>query len=237
MKKNIYGLLLCAGVGSRLGKITSNKPKCLVNINGINCLDFWIMKFKKFGIKNILINTHYKSSQIKYHIKKNWNLENINFKITFEKKLLGTAGTINKNYKYFSQSENILIVHCDMITDFNLEDFNVYHQKNKKNFLATMSSFNTNNYKNCGMIFEKNNKVYKYIEKPQYYVNTKLANASIYLLSKDYLKFIKKNFSKAEDFARDIIPHTFKLFKLYKHHGYLIDIGTVKNLNKAKDLV
>ena len=86
------------------------------------------------------------------------------------------------------------------------------------------------------MIFEKNNKIIKYIEKPKKKVKTDLANASIYLLTNDFLYYMKKNFSKSKDFAKDILPYTFNFFTLYKHRGYLIDIGTPIDLKYAKKL-
>ena len=65
-------LILAAGFGKRLGKITKSTPKCLIKYNKDNTmLDMWIRKLLICGVKNIFINTYYKSKKIKIYIKKN----------------------------------------------------------------------------------------------------------------------------------------------------------------------
>ena len=131
MEKNICAILLCAGLSTRLSSLNINKPKCLVDINGKNCLDFWIYRLNRLGVNHILINTHHKSHQIKYHIRKNY-IYRQNIKITFEKELLGTAGTIIRNNKYLSKFSDFFVIHCDMFTNINLNQFLKSHIKRNK---------------------------------------------------------------------------------------------------------
>ena len=48
-------IIIAAGQGSRLGKLTKNIPKPLLDINGKSILERQIELFHKFGIKNIVI--------------------------------------------------------------------------------------------------------------------------------------------------------------------------------------
>ena len=43
----IPSIILSAGYGKRLKPLTNNVPKCLVKINNIPILDFWINKLIK----------------------------------------------------------------------------------------------------------------------------------------------------------------------------------------------
>lgn len=52
-------MILAAGKGSRLRPLTDNRPKALVEIAGQTLLDRNIRKMISFGIKHIVINTHY----------------------------------------------------------------------------------------------------------------------------------------------------------------------------------
>ena len=52
-------LILAAGFGTRLGKLTEDKPKALVEVGGKAILDHNITKLLNAGISEILINTHY----------------------------------------------------------------------------------------------------------------------------------------------------------------------------------
>ena len=95
-------LLLAGGYGKRLKKVTKHTPKCLLPINGVPLLGFWIKTLLSLRINKILINTHYKSDQVKKFI----NIQKYRKKIILkhEKKLLGTAGTIYKNIGFLKKS-------------------------------------------------------------------------------------------------------------------------------------
>lgn len=58
-------LILAAGRGSRLGNLTEDKPKCMVNLFGQPLLNHQIKAIKNAAIDNIAIVTGYKSNLIK----------------------------------------------------------------------------------------------------------------------------------------------------------------------------
>ena len=49
------GIIVAAGVGSRLGELTKNTPKSLIEINGKSILERQIFAFKKSGITDITV--------------------------------------------------------------------------------------------------------------------------------------------------------------------------------------
>ena len=49
------GIIVAAGVGSRLGELTKNTPKSLIEINGKSILERQIFTFKKLGITDITV--------------------------------------------------------------------------------------------------------------------------------------------------------------------------------------
>jgi len=53
-------IILAAGRGSRMKKLTSNQPKCLTNLNGKPILDWQLEAFKKSGITEVAIVTGYR---------------------------------------------------------------------------------------------------------------------------------------------------------------------------------
>ena len=59
-------VILAAGMGSRLGKLTKEIPKPLIDINGKSILERQIEIFNKFGIDEIFIVTGYKNDKIKF---------------------------------------------------------------------------------------------------------------------------------------------------------------------------
>ena len=57
-------IILAAGIGSRLQPMTSNKPKCLIEVAGRPILDYQIRSYASAGIKDIIIIVGYKSEQV-----------------------------------------------------------------------------------------------------------------------------------------------------------------------------
>ena len=87
-------LLLAAGKGTRLMPITKETPKCLVKINGKPLIEYWLDKFIPLkSIKKVYINTHYLSNKVSEYLSYYGDKKKI--EILFEKKLLGTAGTLS----------------------------------------------------------------------------------------------------------------------------------------------
>ncbi|MCZ8924708.1 HAD-IIA family hydrolase [Escherichia albertii] len=63
------GVILAAGVGSRLRPITSNKPKCLVKVAGIPILEYQLNAYRQAGINNIYIIVGYEGEKIRNYCK------------------------------------------------------------------------------------------------------------------------------------------------------------------------
>ena len=57
-------IILSAGYGKRLNPMTLYKPKALLEINEKTLLENTIHILEKFGIEEIVINTHYLSKKI-----------------------------------------------------------------------------------------------------------------------------------------------------------------------------
>ncbi len=58
------GLILAAGRGSRMGKHTLNRPKCLVEVKGVSLLDRQINSLNQAGIREIAIVTGYRADML-----------------------------------------------------------------------------------------------------------------------------------------------------------------------------
>ena len=57
-------IILAAGEGTRLRPYTDNKPKCMVEINGVSMIDRQIKVLNSFGIEEIIIIGGYKSEML-----------------------------------------------------------------------------------------------------------------------------------------------------------------------------
>lgn len=232
--------LLAAGLGTRLRPLTNKTPKCLVPINGRPLLDYWLENIFLSGIKECLINTHYKSEAVDHHISKSKYKDKI--KIIYEPKLLGTAGSLKKHIKFFNNSKGLLI-YADNFSTFNLKNFLSDSLSMPKQCLISMLTFKCDDSSQAGIVKLNEKKIMlDFIEKPKY-SNNKLANAGIFFMSKDFIKYISLLKRPVFDFSVDIIPFFKKKIYCIETNEMFYDIGTIKNYNlvnnlfKDKDLI
>ena len=80
-------ILLAAGYGKRLGSLTKKKPKCLIKIDNKPIIQIWIDKLYSLGVRDILVNTHYLSHDVKKFLLK-LNYKNLKITISYEKKIV-----------------------------------------------------------------------------------------------------------------------------------------------------
>lgn len=59
-------IILAAGRGNRLGTLTNDKPKCLIEVNGRPLIEWQLSALRGAGIKDIAIVTGYMAEKIKY---------------------------------------------------------------------------------------------------------------------------------------------------------------------------
>ena len=225
-------LLLAGGYGTRLKPITNSVPKCLVPIGDTPLLEIWLRNLRHYGFGPFLINTHYLNEIVEQHIRSNSNED---VYLSYEKELLGTAGTLFSNLKFFL-GEDCLLVHADNLCNINFDNFLETHLSRPKDCLLTMLAFRTENPSSCGIIELDHSKVVtSFIEKPPI-PQGNLANGAIYLLSKEFLDIFSQKYEKSTDFSLDVIPDFIGRIYCYETDEILLDIGTPEAYKKAQTL-
>jgi NDP-sugar pyrophosphorylase family protein len=129
--------ILAAGMGSRLGNHTKNKPKALVQINGQVLLGRLINHLRIQGFDQFLVNIHHHGKMVVDYLRINNNF-GVQIDISDERsELLDTGGAILKAHKFFNGNDPVLIHNVDIISEVNLKEMLSFHFKN--NALVTLS--------------------------------------------------------------------------------------------------
>ena len=143
-------IILAAGLGTRLRPLTDNTPKALVVVGGKTMLEHQILKLKKAGFNNIVINIHYFGEQIIEFLKAN-NYFGLNIKISDERDLLlDTGGGIAKAGCMFDNDAPILVHNVDIFT--NLDLVKVYNEGAKHDVMLVTEKPRSNR-----VLYFKNN--------------------------------------------------------------------------------
>lgn len=125
----MQAMILAAGKGTRMQPLTHTIPKALVAYNKLSLIEHVIIKLKKHGIEEIVINLHYLAEKIKNNLGTGKKL-GVHIKYSEEDVLLDTGGGIlqaidNKLLK----PQPFIVISTDIITDF---DFNYLFKKLSK---------------------------------------------------------------------------------------------------------
>jgi len=136
-------IILSAGYGKRLNPLTLSKPKPLLEINKKTLLENTIYLLEKFGIEEIMINTHYLSDQISTFID-NKKFSSKIFLIEEHEKILDTGGGVLNAAKKFNNNP-FFVFNPDTIWSLSyLDDFKVMEEQ-----------YFNNNYKGVLLVVDK----------------------------------------------------------------------------------
>ena len=222
-------VLLTAGLGTRLLPLTQTIPKCLIDIAGKPLIDWWFDAMEKAAVTEVLINLHHLPDQVRTHV--NGLKTPIKVHFYFEESLLGSAGTLKKNYEFVKDQDCFYIIYADNLTSIKLDDLYQFHKS--KTHAFTMALFETNKPSSCGIAaLNENGTVIEFVEKPAV-PKSNLANAGIYIASPSVIDLIPENKIPA-DIGFDLLPLLVNKMSGWKTDSYLIDIGTHDNLAKAR---
>jgi len=223
--------LLAAGKGTRLQPLTFHTPKCLIPISGRPLIEYWFDLFERYAIDDILINTSHLADTVEQYIKE--SSRGLRIRTVFEETLLGSGGTIKRNFDFIKDEETFFIFYADNLTDINLASMFDFHNKKDQDF--TLAVMNVPNPRECGIIeIDENNKVLSFTEKPEKPVSD-LGFAGIMISS----PALKDHFPDKDifDLGHDVLPALAGRASGYVMNEYLIDIGTPEKLRQAeKDL-
>ncbi len=114
------GMILAAGLGSRLRPLTDTMPKALVVVNGKTLLEHSIEHLKCYGVDEIIVNVHHFAGQVIDYLNKNNNF-GIHIGISDETaELLDTGGGLKKAASFFDDGKPFFLRNVDILSGMDL---------------------------------------------------------------------------------------------------------------------
>lgn len=133
-------MILSAGRGTRLGSLSQNCPKALVEVQGIPLLAGVISRLAQHGFREIIINVHHLASQVVEflnHFRERPGCAGLSLSISMEEQLLDTGGGVQKVNWFFDDGKPFLVHNVDVLTDLNLSRLMEFHLDSEA--LATLA--------------------------------------------------------------------------------------------------
>jgi mannose-1-phosphate guanylyltransferase len=216
----VKAFLLAAGVGSRLRPITDTVPKCMLVIAGRPLLDIWLDAFADAGVNEVLVNLHHLPDVVSRHLAGRSAPPTVH--VSFEPKLLGSAGTLLANREWVRGEEFFLACYADNLTDFDLQSLTDAFRAH--DVPATLAVFHSDNPSAGGVVeLDGAGRVIGFAEKPSKPASD-LTNAGMYAFHQSVLDEIDG--MPPLDIGYDLLPRLLGRAWAVPVDGYFRDIGT-----------
>lgn len=254
MAKEVVGMLLAGGKGTRLGQLTKNVAKPAVPFGGkYRIIDFTLSNLTNSNIDTVGVLVQYAPLMLNRHIGmgKPWSLDKQDGGVTvlapfanqtgaswFE----GTADAITKNIHFIDQynPEYLLILSGDHIYQMDYQAMLDHHKEKQADATISVIEVPIEEASRFGILnTEDDLKIYEFDEKPEVPKNN-LASMGIYIFNwkvlREYLIEDEQDNTSEHDFGNDIIPKMLadnRLLYAYRFDGYWKDVGTIQSYWEA----
>jgi len=155
-------VILAAGEGRRLRPLTEHTPKPMLAVAGKPLLEHNVGLLARYGIRDIVINTHYRAQSIEEYFG-DGRAFGVQIAYSRERELLGTAGALTPLRRELSST--FLVLYGDNLTSCNLRALVEFHRS--KGAVVTLAVFRREDATDVGIVsMGENDRVERFLEKP-----------------------------------------------------------------------
>lgn len=254
-RKEMIGMILAGGQGSRLGVLTERLAKPAVPYGGkYRLIDFPLSNCVNSGVNTVGVVTQYKPNAIYQHIGTGeaWDLKRIDEAgVSFlppyteddkDNCYKGTADAIYQNIPYIDSydPEYVLILSGDHIYKMNYDKMLKEHKANNADATISVIEVSLEEASRFGIMNTRaDGSIESFEEKPEK-PKSKTASMGVYIFNwatlKEYLIEDNADELSSNDFGKNIIPKMLednKRMFAFNFKGYWKDVGTVESLWEA----
>ncbi len=227
-------MVLAAGFGTRLGNLTKEWPKPMLDVNGLPMIEHIIRHLVRYNFLEIGVNLHFMPEVIRAYLVDGQRF-GAQITYSFEPLLLGTAGGVKKMEYFFKVGGSFLIQYGDVVTDQDLMELIAFH-KNRQAMVTMLVHKRVKS--NSIVVLSDNGMVIDFLERPteaqRQTVSSPWVNSGICLCEPEILEYIPQDIYC--DLPRDIFPKIMKQEKLYAFplSGYRCAVDSPERLAELR---
>ena len=223
----VDAVIMAGGKGERLRPLTEKTPKPLLPVGDKAIIDHNVDRLIQYGVEHISVTTNYLAEQLESHYAQPRN--EVQIQCVREPKFLGTMGAVRLVKEF--HNDVVLVMNSDLFTDIDFEDMYLHFVDHGADMSIAAVPYTVSIP--FGICDLDGRDVKGIVEKPTY---NYYANAGIYMLRRKVINMIPENeFYNATDLIDALVKNGSKVIR-YPLKGTWIDIGTLSEYQKAKDL-
>lgn len=222
----MQAIILCGGLSTRLGTITENVPKILLEIGGCTVLDYQLSLLREAGVDEVILASGHLHDALYTAVGE--SCQGIRIHYAREETRLGTGGAIKNAMRYISSSPFFVLNGDILLKDFPLFKLRRHFRSEMDGLLLGAFVQNISSYGE--IVSDESGRITAFREK-QSVKRSGYANGAIYLLSQSITKY----FPNRDVFSieRDVFPNAPNLHVLKTKIDW-IDIGEPERLEYAR---
>ena len=226
--KKISAVIMAGGRGTRLGDLTNEIPKPMVEVCGVPILERQITTLREQHITDIYITVNYLGEIIQNYFQ-DGSAFGVHIQYIKEEIPLGTGGSLY--YLRDLIKDDFILLFGDLIEDIDFHRFIDFHQK-KASLITLFAHPNSHPFDSDLLVVNKEDEVIdidsKHNVRDYYYHN--LVNAGIYICSPRIFSFFLEPHKC--DLEKDIIGPSLSSHQVFAYPSseYVKDAGTLDRL-------
>jgi NDP-sugar pyrophosphorylase family protein len=233
-------MIFAAGLGKRLGSITHNIPKALVEINGKTALHIAVERCSSYGFDDIVINVHHFADMVEEEVSR---LNSMGFRISVSDErdmLLENGGGLYKAKKFFDNNP-FLLYNVDIISDLDLSA--LYRLHIEKGGLATLAVRHRPGRR--FLLVDSNGQLrgWRNISTGEQILAgktqdelTEIAFSSMHIVEPEIFNYMTEGIYTMIDMYL-MLAADHNIYTMKHDEGYWVDVGTPESLEHVRNLL
>lgn len=219
------GMLLAAGLGTRLRPLTDITPKAMLPMDGHPLIAYGLGLLQRAGIRDIVINLHYLGDHIRDYCKdgSQWDLR---IRYSEEPEILGSGGGLKKAAALMN-SGSFVAINADTLMDIDIRAVIAAHNPKHAGLMTVIPIAPTDPYgrvtvnQNCITGFGNGDYTFAGVQIVTPQLISQLPDGESSVIANGYTPLIAAGAT----------------FDAYVHTGYWNDIGTVDRYDKTRSAI
>jgi len=219
--------ILCGGFATRLGNLTKNSPKSMIDINGKPFIYHQLKLLEKNEFTRVILCVNHFGNQIEEYIK-TLKLDMFVRCVYDGHYPLGTGGAIKHCLP--SLGEKFFVLYGDSYLPINYKEIEDFY--NKSNKLSLMTIYRNENYNHVNNVIYEDGKILKY-DKNKIYLKSKHIDYGLGIFQKETFKNIHYDEFDLSLVYQDLIKkHQLCAFEVSQK---FYEIGSIEGIEELKE--
>lgn len=224
-------VILCGGIGSRLGDLTRSTPKPLLPVGGEPFLFYLLRELQRHGFRRVLLLAGFEAAQLQNFIADCEKRLNLQIELSVEPVRAGTGGALWHARSLLDEA--FILMNGDSWLDFNLLDLALAAESDldAEVVMALRSAADAARY---GVVDLQSSRVRSFDARPKD-DGPALVNAGVYVVD----RALVESLGSVCSLEQDVLPKLASAGRVggRVYDGFFIDIGVPESLAAAQSSV